>query len=89
MFTFSVVLYAKELTPLEYFNNLIEKRTEFIRLYSEYKQAFFYHAREEDGELAEKYGKKIDRIEKRIDELKEQHGFEDPSDFPHSEGSNN
>jgi hypothetical protein len=88
MSTFSVVLYAKELTVLEYFNSLIENRTEYIRLYSEASKAACEAGKTEDDKVKE-YGKKLDRLEKLIDELQEKHGFEDPADFAYSEGSNN
>jgi hypothetical protein len=89
MSTSSVVFYFNEITPLEYFNKLIEKRTEYLRLWTQYNQAVFNHNKPEDEVLREKYGKRLDKIEREIDKVKEKYGFADPDDFAHSEGSDN
>jgi len=75
---------GKQMSECEYFESLTKKRDKYLKLYEKYSKASRLSDLVEDKKKMEKYGSKQDEIQDKIDKFKEEKGYLDPADFPHS-----
>jgi hypothetical protein len=67
----------------DYFYGLIKTRDKLMGLYQEYNKKYNISKSNQDKELMDKYGQKLDSKEKEIEKFKEK-GYLDPADMPES-----
>lgn len=66
-----------EISNLDYFNALIEERSKNIKLFEDSVKRDNHRP-----DLADKYGRRIEVLDGKIDRMAKKHGFLDPSELP-------
>jgi hypothetical protein len=66
-----------EISNLDYFNALVDERDKTIKLFEESVKKENYRP-----DLTDKYGKRIEVLDGKIETMSKKHGFLDPSELP-------
>jgi len=77
---------VKELSEVDYFNELIKRRKALLTKYLEASKIYKQSNDPKDGETMQKYAKRHDHVDNLITEMVEEKGYLDPDTLPDSPG---